>query len=174
MAPFILLITGPAGAGKSSVSEVVAREIKNCTDVPIDTLKDLIVSDFIYSELPEGLKQWELVGENAAAIANNFVAKGYNTIINGYLHNVALKKLLDRTEITHKILLIPDVNVAFSRNSNRNNKDKLDKQSITRHYRNYQDNKLYHDFRKIDSTKMSLEQTVNEVINTIRKNWGEL
>lgn len=47
MHPFILVITGPAGSGKSTTALRLAKEIKQCVNIDVDVVKHMIVNGFI-------------------------------------------------------------------------------------------------------------------------------
>jgi adenylate kinase family enzyme len=46
MSHFVLAITGPAGAGKSTVGEKIAKSFRRCVNIDADHIKHMIVSGF--------------------------------------------------------------------------------------------------------------------------------
>ncbi len=174
MDKFIAVITGPGGSGKSTVTQKVVDEIPSCVNIKVDDVKHFIsFKDFDYEDNPKGIKQWRLLGNNLGLLAKNFQKNGYRVIINGYLNEPAWEELEKQIRLTHKILILPEVETVIQRDSKRP-KDRLDEATIRRHYQYFSDGKYFGDFTKVDSTHMSVEQTAERVLEIIGKNWGEL
>lgn len=85
MAGSVFILTGPPGAGKSTVADILARE----SSVPSvhlhtdDFYDRYIKSGYVLPWLPESHKQNETVTNAIAAAAITYAAGGYFTIIDG-------------------------------------------------------------------------------------------
>ena len=47
---FVLALTGPAGSGKSTIAEKLAKQIDRCVNIDADHIKHMIVSGFFKDE----------------------------------------------------------------------------------------------------------------------------
>jgi adenylate kinase family enzyme len=164
---FILAITGPAGAGKSTVARKVARIVEKCVDIDVDYMKAFIVNGFIYDETPEGIKQWRLLGENIGIVAKNFVDAGYNVIVNGYLDESAWQNIEKFVAFTDKMLLMPHIKANIDRDMQRVGDLVMGEETILRHHDYFSTNGYYGDYIKLDTTDHTTEDTVRDILNII-------
>jgi adenylate kinase family enzyme len=85
MSGSVLILTGPPGAGKSTISDILAREsTRPSVHLHTDDFYDrYIKSGYVLPWLPEAQKQNETVTNIIAAAASAYAAGGYFTIIDG-------------------------------------------------------------------------------------------
>jgi chloramphenicol 3-O-phosphotransferase/ADP-ribose pyrophosphatase YjhB (NUDIX family) len=94
----IVILTGPAGAGKSSVARELCRRFERAAHIEVDLLRDMVVSGYAspipsVSDPDQSEEQIGLSIANAAAIASNFSASGIVAVIDDVLET---SDLLDR------------------------------------------------------------------------------
>jgi len=93
---FICLITGPAGAGKSSVTKALAKKFTRSAVINVDQIRGMIVGGYKkpwpYDD--EAELQLSLSAKNACEIANNFLEKGFKVFIDD-LVGLQGKRVLD-------------------------------------------------------------------------------
>lgn len=166
--PFILIITGPAGSGKSTVSARLSKQFRNCVHIETDQIKHLVTTGFKYDETKVGQKQWKLLGTNIGLLAKNFHQQKYKIIINGCVDETTWQNLEQQIEITHKILLLPDLNTTMKRDARRTIKARIGKKAITEHYELFQST-YFKDFTTINSANHTITQTVNAIKKIIQK-----
>src|SRR3989344_2694990 len=164
----IVAITGPTGSGKSTVASKLAKQIEKCVNIDADHLKHMVVSGFIYDKSPDGIKQWELLGENIGLLAYNFQEAGYNVIINGYINEPAWKNIAKHIDLTHKFLLLPHLDKVKSRDKERHEDFIMGDKAVLEHHDYFSTADFYKDFTKIDSADHNVEQTVDQVLTIIR------
>ena len=169
---FVLAITGPSGSGKSTVADRLAKQLKRCVNVDADHIKHMIVSGFSYELKPDGTKkwnfnQWELVGDSLGLLARNFLDNSYNVIINGYLDEQAWLELQKHVILTHKVVLLPHIDMAVKRDSERSGDLAMGKSMVEEHHDYFSNNRFYRDFVKIDSTNHNTEETVHMIIDML-------
>lgn len=80
--PSLLIVTGPPGAGKSTVSALLAQQSDRSVLVEGDRFFDFLAAGAIEPWLPESHRQNEVVTEAAAAATGRFAA-AYETIYDG-------------------------------------------------------------------------------------------
>jgi broad-specificity NMP kinase len=171
MKHFVLAITGPAGSGKSTVSERVAKKLERCVNIDADSIKRMIVSGFhIDTDNPDGwfFDQWALVGDSIGLLAANFIGENYRVIINGHIDETAWAHIQKHVEITHKVLLLPEIGVVVSRDAGRQGNKALGEESVTRHHKFFSTESYFKSFIKLDTANQSIEETVDSIVTIIR------
>lgn len=83
----VVILTGPPGAGKSTINEILASKIKNSAIVSSDTLRHFIKN----GKANRGDIDWEhqlaMGVENSIILAKNFYKHGFNVFMNDILCN---------------------------------------------------------------------------------------
>lgn len=164
---FILAITGPAGAGKSTTAKKVARIVERCVNIDVDHMKAFIVNGFIYNDTPDGIAQWQLLGDNIGIVAKNFADNGYNVVINGYLDESAWKNIEKYVTFTHKILLLPHISANLNRDIERAGDLVMGEETVSRHQEYFASNQFYGDYQKLDTTNHTVDETVQSILDIL-------
>ncbi|MGB3945570.1 MAG: hypothetical protein WBK76_01905 [Candidatus Saccharimonadales bacterium] len=168
---FVLVLTGPTGSGKSTVGERVAKGFEHCVNIDTDHVKHMIVSGFYEDpSLPAGgdFTEWELTGESIGLLAANFISKGYSVVINGAIHKSAWQRIEETVPITHKLLLMPELDENLSRDNGRSEQDAMGAPAVIEHQKMFSTAEYYRAFQKIDTTNQSIDETVNSVLDIIK------
>ena len=166
---FVLAITGPAGSGKSTVAEKLAKQLDRCVNIDVDHVKHMVVSGFFVDksnpENPSGWRfsQWDLVGDSIGVLAANFAKNGYNVIINGYIDPPGWAKIDKQIHITKKVLLLPELSKVVERDAARPQDFVMGQQSVAKHHKAFSNDRFYDDFTKLDTTKHSIDETVEAI-----------
>lgn len=167
---FVLAITGPTGAGKSTVAGMLAKRLDKCVNIDVDHIKHMIVSGFYKDENNAGgwsFSQWGLVGDSIGLLAKNFLNEGYSVIINGYIDEPAWTNIQKHIKLNKRVLLLPDVSTVEQRDSGRSDETKMGNDSVKEHHAHFSSNQFFDDFTKIDTTNHTPEDTISEIIKFI-------
>jgi adenylate kinase family enzyme len=81
----ITIVTGPPGAGKSTINEILASKIPNSAIVSSDSLRDFIKNGHANSNDSDWQRQLYLGADNAILLAKNFYKNGFNVFIDDVL-----------------------------------------------------------------------------------------
>jgi cytidylate kinase len=95
----LTVVTGPPGAGKSTVAAVIAKRFDPSVLVAGDAFFDFLAEGAIEPWLPESQQQNDVVIAAAAAATGAFVAGGYTTIFDGVLGPWFLGSFLRRARL---------------------------------------------------------------------------
>lgn len=167
---FVLAITGPTGSGKSTIGEKVAKSLDRCVNIDADHIKHMIVSGFYKDDTNPGgwgFNQWGLVGDSIGLLAANFLKEGYNVIINGYIDEPAWSNIEKQVSITHKVLLLPQINTVISRDSGRHEDVAMGEASVKEQHVTFSTDNFYDDFEKLDTTNHTIEESVRIILGKI-------
>jgi adenylylsulfate kinase-like enzyme len=156
---FILALTGPTGAGKSAVARLLATRLPECVNIEVDHVKMFIVSGYRYEE-PDGIDQWRLLGTNLGMLGANYQKAGYNVFVNGFLTVDAWEELQRGVTLTHRVLLLPSLEVNLKRDDARPYEDWLGEDEVRKHHAFFEANATYFSsFTRIDSSNQTVEET---------------
>jgi broad-specificity NMP kinase len=117
------LITGIPGAGKTTVSHLLAERFPRAAHIEADRLHQLIVSGGLWPDQEphdEAMQQLELRARNAALLADSFDQAGFVPVIDDIV--VVRERLAiytDRLPSLHVVVLAPRVEVALERDDKR-------------------------------------------------------
>jgi predicted kinase len=165
-----LVITGPAGVGKSTVAEKLAKQLGHCVNIDADHIKHMIVSGFYKDDSAGGwgFDQWGLVGDSIGLLARNFLDAGYDVIINGYVDEPAWTNLQKHITLTHKVLLLPRLDTVTGRDASRREDSRMGAAAVGEHHAYFSSDEFFNDFLKLDTTDHSVDETVAEIVKEIR------
>jgi chloramphenicol 3-O-phosphotransferase len=126
----VILISGPAGAGKSTVAREICRRFPRAAHIDVDLLRwRMIVSGYVrpeeaYGPAPEeALRQLALAARNAGALARNFSSEGFLAVIDDVLEtgdqlDIYLDSL-DGLAAVYFVTLLPSAEVLAARDAGR-------------------------------------------------------
>jgi adenylate kinase family enzyme len=164
--PKIIILTGPPGAGKTTIGKILAEKVKNSAVVSTDTLRYFLKN----GKADKGDKDWErqlsLGAENACILAKNFFKNGFNV----FLDDVICDK--ERMKIYHKklgklkpayVLLLPSKEITAKRDLERG-EWAMKERAMHLHDRFSEFIKKEKRFFIIDSSKHTAEDTAEEIL----------
>jgi cytidylate kinase len=113
----LLVITGPPGAGKSTVAGVIGYSLDHSVIVRGDAFFGFLANGAIEPWLPESDDQNSTVTRAAAATAGRFATDGYATVYDGVVGPWFLSTFAAATGLAHLdyVMLLPPVEVCVQR-----------------------------------------------------------
>ncbi len=162
----IFILTGPAAAGKNSISKIIAQKIKKCAVIDVDTVRQMFVKPHKAPwEGKEGKRQQLLGVKNASMLAKNFSDDKTKVIILDVITNETAKlykKYLGNIKI---FLLMPGYAIAIKRFKARRSSVSITEKEFKMLYCWERDLTVFD--KKIDNSTMSLEEAANHIIDSV-------
>lgn len=157
------------GAGKSSVSKVLAEKFEKSAVIKVDHILKMIIGGYIQPGREDFITQKALGIKNACMLAINFLESGFNVIVDdvvgktnlkfysGFLHDKGFKVFL----------LLPTVETMLKRFNERGGATKeLEKRTKELHA-NFSLLKNHGDYMVIDSSNQTLKETADQIFDEI-------
>ena len=113
----LLVVTGPPGAGKSTVARLLAERSEPSALIDADSFFRSLVRGAITPWLPEAHHQNEVVSLAAAAAAGRYATGGIETVFDGLVHPTFLSTFVDATRLSviNYLVLMPSLDVCIER-----------------------------------------------------------
>ncbi len=169
--PIVYLITGPNGAGKTSVSKALALKFEKSSRIKVDDIRKMIVGGYLSPQLPseEVKDQSYLAAKNTFALAQNFLESGFNVIIDCVMSKSQFEQYseLFKNEPLKIFLLLPSEEVLLQRFQNRGGATKELEEHTKKLYEKFASQKNEVDWKVIDSSNQTIEETTNEIFREL-------
>jgi hypothetical protein len=113
----LLIITGPPGSGKSTVSRLVAEHFERSALIDGDSFFGFVVRGYIDPWLPQSHDQNVVVTEAAARATGRYPRGGYMTIYDGMVGPWFLPTFLEYADlqVVHYGVLLPSLDECLAR-----------------------------------------------------------
>lgn len=162
----VIVLNGPTGTGKNTISEIVAGRRERCAVIDYDDLRNMFRKPHLTPWDGEAGRRQNILGlEHACTLARSFVANGYDCIILDVLGNETArlyKELLADLEPT-LVHLLPTWEEIVRRNGTR--PPRLTDDELRMVYEGQAALSVY-DVR-IDNTDLSPEEVVERVLEVM-------
>jgi hypothetical protein len=115
----IIIVSGPAGVGKSTVSRLLAASFDRSVHLPVDAMMASVVSGWVQPDSPEAESQNLAIGAAVAVSAMSFAEHGYTTVVDGHLFPDGVQGLADACAMRglscHYVVLMADLDTCWTR-----------------------------------------------------------
>ena len=172
----VFLIVGAPAVGKSSTAKALARRLPKSLHIPVDDLRDMVVSGLAYpgENWSDALiEQLALARKTAAQMAIDYGKAGFDVVIDDFwdpMSRLAEYDGLWEKAGTYRVLLYPSQEAAEARNRKRSGIEQASEYIAAGIRQVYDSLKMEVDvlrgngWRVIDTTDTSIEDTVGHIL----------
>jgi predicted kinase len=173
MSPFLLLVTGPAGAGKTTAAAAWAASQQQPTvHFSLDDVRDFVKSGYANPEdgwTAEAQRQYELARTACCTLARLYITAGFNCVVDDVIfprwQQVSYEAWRPDLEgIPHQmVVLLPDFAGLPDRNRGRRGHRELTVKTLRTIYDMMLPWREQDEFAVINTSDMSIEETVQVI-----------
>lgn len=171
MAAPLIILTGPPGAGKTTVAAYVAAAFDLAVHLHGDDFWAVIKQGGVAPYEPESQRQNEVVVSAIAAAAAVYAAGGYTVVVDGIIGPWFLERFrtgVPRNVQLHYIVLRPTIDVARSRAIGRT-EGLVDETPIRHMYEEFASRLGSLESHVIDSSTLTPEETADIVVSAVSR-----
>lgn len=158
----IIILTGPAGVGKSTIAKLVAEKRTRCAVIDVDMVRWMLLEPHAAPwDGEEGIHQQKLGVQNACTLAQQFLKDECYVLIHDVVTNDTLGMYRDilKEHKPHVVILLPTFAKIEERNKERPPRLKDEEIKLLYHW---QKELLGYD-SKIDNTLLSAEEVAEQI-----------
>lgn len=162
------LITGPCGAGKSSVADELAKMIYRSARIDVDYLRHSVKNGYAppWEKSNESKRQVSLGTKNACTLAQNFLNNEVSVIIDDVVNTQEKLDDYNRQIPGLKVfVLLPDMKTLGNRDKQRG-ENAMGKRALDLHEQ-FETIIGKMDWTVVDSSNQSVRQTAEEIFNLL-------
>ncbi len=162
----IFIVSGIPGAGKTTVSGMLARRFDRGVHLEADIFQKLIVTGGLFPDKEpeeEAWRQLRLRSKHVAMLADSFLENGFWPVIDDVVVGLRLLDVLEdiKSRPLYFVLLLPRLDIVEQRDRTRDEKHVFD---IWSHLDDVARNETPKQGLRLDSSDMSAEETVDEIL----------
>lgn len=153
------------GAGKSTVSRLLANQQGACIDLDVEYVNFMIVDGFdkaLKEDGSIGFNKWELSGDTIGLLAKHFQDNGYSIVIHGRVNDMLIKGIEKYVAVHTMLVLLPSLDVAILRDKEREAELTMGEKWVREDYEYYANNALSR-FVRIDTSDEQAYETVSRI-----------
>lgn len=163
----LIIITGPPGAGKSTMSQAVALKLQKTVYLPTDIIRSFFVNGSYvpWDTSPKAKKQHLLFEEIVTRMVEQYIKNGYNVILDGIYDDQDVVKLRKVSKKVRAFILLPTLQVTRARDRGRE-KAKQIAHRVKPLHDYFSKARLKH-FELIDSSELDAKQTLRKITSKL-------
>jgi adenylate kinase family enzyme len=165
----LIILTGPPGAGKSTIAKLLANKFSRSVHFSTDTIRHFIVGGNCapWDTSNEAKKQHKLSEEIAQLIISKFIQNKYVVILDGIYQDKDFIKFRKKYSKVLGFTLLPEIQVNYRRDKMRDKAEQMPQRVKVLH-KYFSSNPLKH-YQLVDSTNHKPQQTLRLIYSQIPK-----
>ncbi|MCL5438493.1 MAG: AAA family ATPase [Patescibacteria group bacterium] len=167
----LIVISGPAASGKTSVGEALAKRFPQSVYFSVDTIRHFVKGGFVEPKFggPEVEKQMKLAEQITRLIVRRYLESNYVVIIDDVIGDEDVERYKNEFKNVYGFLLLPTEETLRQRDQSRKPEYQMGS-LVEKHYKDFS-NMDHSALKTIDSTNLTVEETVDQIFKLI-KNYG--
>lgn len=155
----LIILSGPPGAGKSTVAKLLANKFPKSVHFSMDTVRQFIVGGnrAPWDTSKEAKKQHKLSDEIAEQIISKYLQNKYVVILDGIYNDKDFLKYKKKFENVRGFILLPDISINLQRDKLRPKEQQVPQRVKVLH--KYFSGTSFKNYTLIDSTNYSPQKT---------------
>lgn len=175
--PPLIVITGPAGAGKSTVAEALCARFERAVRIEVDVLERMVRRGRVSPVPPitdrvERARQADITRRNVAALARNYIGGDFTVVVDDVFEQREdfdyQLMFLDGLDVA-LVTLLPSPEVVATRDQSRPPDQRMGRRSLDLHAifsANSEDRGI-----RLDTSALTVDETVDAILAGLENAW---
>ncbi len=101
----LYVITGPCGVGKSTITNMIAKNLESSAVIEGDDIYHMVISGYVSPWKDHDNKYTNLLWDNALELISNFINKDISVIFNYIIYPDRLKQITDKFKDNKSLII---------------------------------------------------------------------
>lgn len=164
----LIILSGPPGAGKSTVAEILAKKFPRSVQFSNDTIRHFIKNGYVapWESSEESKIQLKLADDISKVVVEKYIDSGYTVVLDGVFFDEDVNEYQKLFHDIHSFILLPPIEILKERDDTRE-KDRRVPHRVEPSHINFS-SKEHKLLQVLDNSNQTPEETADLIFSKLK------